>query len=207
MDKNDSLLVFALIFGIFGLVIWGLLRFTDNTVGKNSPLKVPRSYEVTKFQYFTKIDNLTIYYFAILGLYCFAKIPDTLSPSVYLYDWRNPAALIVVCVITIGLSIFYFYLDLNYWKYTKNIRITYLPDERIIEIKFPEKIYVLKDGDIKNIDVISSGGKIRFGYSMYSLSNGDSFILTDRIPGTWAIQEFFKKIPVRFTEKGFPVIK
>lgn len=207
MDKNDSLLVFAFIFGIFGLVIWGLLKFTDNTVGKYSPLKISRSYEITTFRYFTKIDNLTIYYFALVGLYCLTKIPGTYSPSVYLYDWRNPAILILTCIIMIGLPTYYFYLDLNYWKYTRKIRITYLPDTRIVEINFPEKTYLIQDGDIKNIEVISSGGKIRFGYSVYSLINGDSFILTDRVPGTWAIQEYFKKIPVKFTEKRFPLIK
>jgi len=207
MDKNDSFLVFAFIFGVFGLAIWGLLNFTDNTVGKNSPLKVSRSYEVTTLQYFIRVENLSIYYFAFVGLYCLTKIPDTFSPSVYLYDWRNPAALILICVVMIGLPIYYLYLDLNYWEHTKNIRITYLPDEKIIEIEFPEKTYVLKEGDIKNIHVISSGGKLRFGYSVYSLSNGDSFILTDRVPGTWAIQEFFKKIPIQYTEKRFPLIK
>ncbi|WP_285545409.1 hypothetical protein [Dyadobacter frigoris] len=101
----------------------------------------------------------------------------------------------------------YLYLDLNYWQYTKNVRIAYHPDEKTIEINFPEKSYLIKEGDIKNIETISSGGRVRFGYSIYSLMNGDSFILTDRMPGTWAIQEYFKKIPFQWTEKRFPVIK
>lgn len=207
MDKNDSFLLFAFIFGIFGWAIWGLLKYTDDTVGKNSPLKVTRSYEVTTFQYFTKIENLTIYYFALVGLACLTKIPGTFSPSVYLFDWRISAILMLICIIMIGLPIYYLYLDLNYWQYTKSVRITYHPDEKTVEIDFPEKTYLIQQGDIKNIETISSGGKIRFGYSIYSLMNGDSFILTDRTPGTWAIQEYFKKIPSKWTEKRFPVIK
>jgi len=207
MDRNDSFLAITFIFGIFGLIIWGLIKFTQNTIGKNSPLKVTRSYEVTKFRYFTKFDNLTVYYFALIGLYCLTKIPDIFSPPVYLYDWRNPAILIFTCTIFIGLPAYYLYLDLNYWKHTKNIRITYLPAEKIIEINFPKKTYHIQEGDIKNIEIISSGGKIQFGYSIYSLENGDLFILTDRVPGTWAIREYFKKIPVKFVEKRFPLIK
>jgi len=207
MNKNDSLLVIAFILGIFGLVIWGLVKFTQNTIGKNSPLKVTRSYEVTKLRYFTKFDNLTIYYFALIGLYCLIKIPDIFSPSVYLYDWRSPAILIFTCIIFIGFPAYYLYLDLNYWKHTKNIRITYLPAEKTIEIKFPKITYHIQEGDIKNIEIISSGGKIQFGYSIYSLQNGDSFILTNRVPGTGAIREYFKNTPVKFIEKRFPLIK
>lgn len=207
MDKNDSFLLFAFIFGIFGWAIWGLLKYTDDTIGKYSPLKISRSYQITVFQYFTRFENLAFYYFGLSGLYCLSKVPSTISSSVYLYDWRITAALTLLSLIMIAPFIVYLYLDLNYWQYTKSVRITYHPDEKTVEIDFPEKTYLIKEGDIRNIETVSSGGRVRFGYSIYSLINGDSFILTDRTPGTWAIQEYFKKIPFQWTEKRFPVIK
>ena len=106
-----------------------------------------------------------------------------------------------------GFSVCYLYLELNYWRHTKNIQITFWPQEKTVEINFPEKIYILKEGDLVNIETVGNGGRVQFAYSIYTLKNGDLFILTDRIPGTWAIQEYFKKIPIKFTEKRFPLIK
>jgi len=207
MDKNDSFLVFAFIFGVFGLAIWGLLRYTDDTVGKNSPLKVHRSYQISALQYFTRLYNFPVYYSGLLGLYCFIQIPDTFSRSVYLFDWKTPAILFLTALIIMGFSVCYLYLELNYWRHTKNIQITFWPQEKTVEINFPEKIYILKEGDLVNIETVGNGGRVQFAYSIYTLKNGDLFILTDRVPGTWAIQEYFKKIPIKFTEKRFPLIK
>lgn len=207
MNKTDSLLLIAFLFGIFGLVIWRLLRYSENTVGKYSPLKISRSYQIIAFQYFTKFDNLFFYYIGLSGLYLLSKVLDTFSPSVYLYDWRNPASLIFISLLMLGFSAWYLYLDLIYWHHTKNISVTYQPEEKIIEIDFPDKTYTLRDGDIDHIEMITNGAKMQFGYYIYSLTNGESFILTDRMPGVWAIREYFKKIPFKMTLKGFPLIK
>lgn len=206
MDKNGSFLIFAFIFGIFGWAIWGLLKYTDDTVGKHSPFKISRSYKITAFQYFTRFENWAMYYIGLTGFYCLIRVPYASSHSAYSFDWRITTALILISLVMIAPFIVYLYLDLNYWQFTKSVRITYHPDEKTVEIYFPEKTYLIQEGDIKNIETLSSGGKIRFGYSIYSLMNGDSFILTDRTPGTWAIQEYFKKIPSQWTEKRFPVI-
>jgi hypothetical protein len=206
MNTTDSLLLIAIFFSIFVLLIWRLIIYSLN-IGKYSPVKVSRSYEITAFQYFTKFDSLFIYYTGLFSLFVLSKVPDTFSPSVYLYDWRNPAILLTIGFLSLSLTFSYMYLDLMYWRHSKNVRITYYPEEKIITIDFPERTLTLRDGDIRHIEMISSGGKIQFGYSIYSLTNGDSFILTDRIPGTWAILEYFKRIPIKMTEKRFPVIK
>ncbi|WP_254561605.1 hypothetical protein [Dyadobacter diqingensis] len=207
MNKTDSLLLIAFLFGIFGLVIWRLLRYSENTVGKYSPLKLSRSYQIKAFPYFTKFDNLFLYFIGLSGLYMLSKVPDTFSPSVYLYDWKNPASLILISLLMLGFAAWYLYLDLIYWHHTKDIRVTYHPEEKIVEIDFPEKTYTLGEGDIRHIEMITNGAKMQFGHYIYSLANGESFILTDRMPGIWAIQEYFKKIPFKMTIKGFPLIK
>lgn len=207
MNKTDSLLLIAFLFGIFGLVIWRLLKYSENTVGKYSPLKISRSYQIKAFPYFTKFENLFFYYIGLGGLYLLSKVPDTFSPSVYLYDWRNPASLIFISLLMLGFAAWYLYLDLIYWHHTKGIRVTYHPEEKIVEIDFPEKTYTLGEGDIRHIEMITNGAKMQFGHYIYSLANGESFILTDRMPGVWAIQEYFKKIPFKMTIKGFPLIK
>jgi hypothetical protein len=207
MNKNDSFLLIFIFFGVFGLIIWLLLKYSENTYGKYSPLKISRSYEISAFQYFTKLDNYAVYYLGVLSIYCLIKLPDAFSPSKYIYDWRYTALLLLICIIFIGLFLYYLNLLLNYWKHTRNICITYQPEEKIVEISFPEKKFIIQEGDIKSIEMIRNGGKIQFGYFVYTLTDGESFILTDRMPGTWAIQEYFRRIPCKMTEKRFPFIK
>jgi len=207
MNKTDSLLLIAIFFGIFSLIIWRLVRYSENTVGKNSPLKISRSYHISAFQYFTRFDNLFFYYIGVGGLYLLSKVPDTFTTSVYLFDWRNSASIIFISLLFLSLPSFYLYLDINYWYRTKNIKLIYYPESKIVEIDFPEKIYTLGEGDISHIEMITNGAKMQFAYYVYSLANGESFILTDRMPGAWAIQEYFRRIPFKMTEKRFPFIK
>jgi len=207
MNKTDSLLLIGIFIVTFALIIWQLIRYSDNTVGKYSPLKISRTYQIHYFRYFTKLDNLFLYWVGISGLYFLSKVPDTFSSSVYLYDWRNPASLICFSLLLISLSASYLYLDINYWQHTKNIRVSYLPEEKIVMICFPDKTYTLGQGDIIGIELITNGAKMQLGYYVYFLANGESFILTDRMPGVWAIQEYFRKIPFKMSIKRFPVIK
>jgi hypothetical protein len=207
MNVTDSFLLIFVFFGVFGLIIWLLLKYSENTYGKYSPLKISRSYEISAFQYFTRVDNFAVYYFGTLGIYCLSKLPNAFSPSKYIYDWRYTALLLSICILLIGLFLYYLNLLLNYWKHTRNICIKYQPDEKIVEISFPEKTFIIQEGDIRSIEMIRNVGKIQFGYFVYTLTNGESFILTDRMPGTWAIQEYFRRIPFKMTEKRFPFIK
>ena len=53
-----TLVLFLFIFGLFGWGIWRLLRLTRDTVGENSPLKVQRVYQVSKWGYFLGFEGI-----------------------------------------------------------------------------------------------------------------------------------------------------
>lgn len=113
---------------------------------------------------------------------------------------------ITVTLLLLSVVTFFMILDLNHWKYTENVRLTTNPDQHELELTFSGIVLRIRDGDIQKVLVTQNQAKLRFCYHTYFLQNGDHFILTDRMPGNWVIQEYFKKIPVEYHYKSFPYI-
>lgn len=98
-------------------------------------------------------------------------------------------------------------IDLNHWRYAKDVVITTLPEQHSIELKMGDTELVLKEGDIQAVHEYYNDGKLRKAYWEYQLANGDSFVLPDAVEGVWVINEYFKKIPAASTTEMFPFIK
>jgi hypothetical protein len=201
----DTFLIFVFVFGIFGWCIWKLLKFTKNTIGENSPLKVVRVYQIAELQYFLKLENLLIYYISPLG-FLFTKVAFTVVSS----DISMPLTRLLL--FSMGLMFFlacglYLILDINHWKYTRNVTLETNPATYELDLRFEDQTLTIREGDLEKIVVASNEGKIRFTYFTYYLKNGDHFILSDRMPGNWVIGEYFKNIPLEYRHERFPYIK
>lgn len=201
----NTFLIFLFVFGLFGWCIWKLLNFTKNTIGDNSPLKVVRVYQIAEWQYFMKFESLFIYYMLVFGL-LMMKASFFIHTSVLnlflsrLLIFGFGLAMLAVCFL-------YLTLDINYWKYTRDIILETNPVDHELNLHFPDRTVILRDGDIEKVLITSNEVKMRFSYMTYFLKNGDQFILSDKMPGIEVIQEYFKKIPVEYRKERFPYIK
>lgn len=198
----DTFITFAVIFGLFGAMTWGFYNLIQETYGKNSPLKIERSYSVSELGYFTKFDNLFIYYVGIMAILIFSLIPvkvasngNVFLPNLFIFSIGLAFATLVV---------YYIKIDYAYWIASKGVTLHFIPDSKQIIFEFPDKEYTVSEGDIERIEDTTTGGKVRIGITTYYLKNGASFILTDRIGGQWAIHEFFKHIPHNIIYTRFP---
>lgn len=201
----NTFLIFVFVFGIFGWCIWKLLNFTKNTIGDNSPLKVVRVYQIPEWRYFLKFENLFIYYILVFGLFMMKASFSIHTSELNLTLTR----LLVFCfglfflsVCTVHLS-----LDINHWKYVRNIIIETNPVDHELNLHFPDHTLILRDGDIEKVLITANEAKMRFGYMTYFLKNGGQFILSDKMPGIEVIHEYFKKIPIEYRKERFPYIK
>lgn len=203
----DAFLLFFFIFGIAGFCIWRLLIFSKERYGTNSPLKIVRTYEITAWEYFTRIDNLVMLPFPIMAL-LFLRLIFTMEVKVEVGQiWLVYVVMIVVVLMLSYISAYHIILNLNYWKLTENVSITTNPEDHTLLIDIQGKEIVLREGDIEKIRMVANSSKIYFSYFKYYLRNGDTFTLTDRTPGIWAIGDYFKRIPVEYEYKLFPFIK
>ncbi|TDE12450.1 hypothetical protein [Dyadobacter psychrotolerans] len=203
----DTVLIFLIVFGIAGGGIWQLYRVSRDTYGNNSPLKVDRVYQISTVSYFTSLDSITSYPLLIMAL-VILTMPITKGFPVF----ETKQGLGSLLFISLGslntYSAGYFLVfQYNYWKFTEGVILTSIPYSHEIHVNVKGKEIILRKGDIERISIVSNNTRLRFSYYTYYLTNGEKFILTDRMPGLWIINEYFRNIPSEYSVKVFPYIK
>ena len=200
-------LIFLFIFGLFGWGIWRLLRLTRDTVGENSPLQVQRVYQVSKRRYFLGFFGIMGFLSLLLGVVFLVRIvkvpPSTdLAHPVFLY-----LLLFLIVAGNIGLGVLAFALLLNHWPYARGVSITTNPTDQSLEIRLRDRVLTLQEGDIERIEAVVHKARMGSSYQIYYLTNGDRFLLPDRVPGWNVIHEYFPKIPFSVVYSHFGFIK
>jgi hypothetical protein len=203
----DVFLIFLFVFGFAAWGLWQLYLVSRNTYGDNSPLKVERSYQISASRYFISLEYFSSYLFlALAGTFLYLLFTMNFSSSGS-DAWLGFMLMLTGFGVLVFLSIYNFLLLHNYWKYTKGVVITSVPDKHEIQLDIGGREVTLKKDTIASLTVVTNNSRNSFTHFIYHLNNGEIFILTDRMPGLWVIHEYFKKIPAQQTIKLFPYIK
>lgn len=194
-----TFVVFLIVFLPMGWLLWRMLRYTRDTIGTNSPLKVQRVYRTTFRSFFVRAD----YIFVIIGLLMFwvlmqAVLVSRFSPP---YPELGRAMLAALALIMLGVPVVILAVDFNHWPYANGVTITTFPEEHQLELELPDAVLTLQEGDITHIDVYHNNGKVQLGFAVYHLASGAHFILPFNTEGRWVIEEYFKGIPVTWTNR------
>lgn len=202
----ETLIIFLGVFVPVGWGIWRLVRQTRDTIGTNSPVKVKRIYQIDRWAYFVTFDNIMFCFMGMMGFvllivtFTFPFVPETNA-------FIGKTLALILCGLIIGLTLNAFLIDINHWKYVEGVVIETFPKEHELELTFGDSKLRLREGDIIRVLITGNqGAKRSITYTTYYLANGDSFVLPDKMPGAWVIQEYFKKIPTEFKYKLFPFI-
>ncbi len=190
----------------FGLFMWMVLRYTRNTVGTNSPVKVKRIYEIGPERYFLKFDNFFALFCIGFGLLLFRTILISRMAPDITYPGLVRGTLLIGMAGIAALGVVSLAIDFNHWKYVDGTILETFPEEHELELTLGDTRLRLREGDITRVLVTSNNAKMRVSFITYYLANGDHFILSDKMPGVWVIHEYFKKIPTEYREKRFPFI-
>lgn len=201
----ETVLIFGLIFGLFAWGMFKLLRFTRDTVGDNSPLKVQRVYQTSARRYFLGFDGIMAFLSGLMGVILLIQLlsftfsaDSSQLPVMYFALFLGPASLM-------GLSAFTFALLLNHWPYVRDVVIVTSPVDHSVSITFRDRELTLRENDIESVETVLSTSRMNYYYSTYYLSNGDRFVLSSRLPGQEVIQEYFPQVPYSgsYTQYGF----
>lgn len=203
----ETLIVFLIVFLPFAWYMWMTLRFTKDTIGENSPVKINRTYYITEWQYFVNFNNLLLYFLMGMGA-ILLRFSFTMHVS-YTESYPLLARFVVFFLAAelLGLSIYLIAIDINHWKYIQGVVIETVPEEHALELTFTDVSYRVRSGDIVRAAIISNGNRSHIGYAIYYFSNGDYFIIPDGMPGSWVIREYFKDIPLKHIRQRFPFIR
>ncbi len=198
----DIVVIFVLIFGFFAWGIWRLLKYSRDTFGENSPLKVSRVYVISELRYFTGFEGIITFVFFLMAMaFPFMIFRITVS--------SNDSPMLTYIMMFLGLIVFLggavlnLILLLNNWKYMKGVVITTYPDEHAVEVKLPDRTFMLYSGDLERVDTLSGESRASNWYHTYHLKNGEQFILSGRMPGCDVIGEYFPEVETTWTRKRF----
>lgn len=206
---TTTLFLFLFIFGGIGLMVWaGIVYSNKRWYGKNSPLKVTQTFKISAWQYFTRPDFVFfvlayIGFFALLIL-MFQKLP--MSPDLV---WGYFLIFVAVIAFFGYLGIKHISLQLHYWEHTKNMKIVTVPEEKVVLVSDGKQQLRLKKGDIEEIygiGVVSNRG-VSYSYFVYYLKNGNSFVLTEPMPGRWVLEDYLGYVEPQLIQKSWPRIE
>ncbi|WP_373512002.1 hypothetical protein [Persicitalea sp.] len=199
----DTFLIFVFIFGLFAWGMWRLLKYTRDTVGENSPLKMSRVYQISEFRYFTGFEGIItfgLFVMAIILSFMIFRIPVSSNDSPMLVY----VMLFLMLIVFWGSGVLNLILLLNNWKYIKGVVIITHPDHQAVEVKLPDRTFMLHSGDVERIDSLSAGdSRMSNWYLTYHLRNGEHFTLSGRMPGYEVISEYFPEVETTWTHKRF----
>lgn len=186
--------------------MWKLLRFTRDTVGENSPLKVQRVYQISGLRYFLCFEGIMAGYMGLMGVVFIVQLSTTHFTTDVSYPVLAYLLIVLMPVMCFGGSALMIALLINHWPYTGGVIIRTYPAEHMLELTLPTRKFLVGEGDIARIEGIHRKARIGYSYWIYYLTNGDRFILSERVAGQWVIREYFPKIPISGSNSQFGFI-
>lgn len=168
-------ILLTLVFVPFLWLIRRALRFTEESVGADSPVYKERTYQFTASQYFGSFLKIMIVFMIIMMLvaaYIFGKAALIQEPLLFIFT--------LVLLVFAGLFGFVIYFDWQYWTITRNVQVTFNPFQPSLTIDSPFQYSVLTPDNVVRIEQhvkeTSNSKDILGGYGYYLFYNDDGTV-------------------------------
>lgn len=204
----STLFLLFFIFGGIGLLVWVAVRYSNKRwYGKNSPLKVAHTFQISAWQYFTRPNFifliLTHLCFYALLIWMFRTLP--IQPDLV---WGYFLIFGAIILLFGYLGYKDILLQLHFWEHTKNKKIITIPEEKALLICEEGRQLRLQKGDIEALYAVGTFNSkgIANAYYLYYLKNGSSFVLTEPMPGRWVLEDYLGYVEPQVIEQRWPKI-
>lgn len=201
-------ILFVLVFVPFGWFIVRALRYTNETVGKDSPLYKERTYQFSVSRYFIGFFKLLMAIVLVeMSVGFMMVIPIAIHQEPLLFFF------LLFLAVFIGLLVFFFYFDWQYWTITRNTFITLNPFQPSITVDSPEYTSYLTPDNVAHIEQhlkqSSNSKDILGGYGYYLFYTNDGQIT--RVNNIFFadiefLDRFFSTVPQTCVLHRFPWI-
>lgn len=143
-----ALFVLAALFIPFIWFIYRMIRYTDDTIGENSPLYRERTYEILWEHYFVTFYKIMLVVMFIMML-LLRKIILTETTRLH-----NPL-IFLPALFFFGFAIyilFVFYVDWQYWTITRDVQLILNPSDPSIYIESPDQTATITPENVTRIE-------------------------------------------------------
>lgn len=206
---------FILLIVVFAPFVWFIvrsIRYTNETVGEDSPVYRERTYEFSDYQYFGQFTKLLLAFILIQMI----MIVYVMSKAAIIQ--HEPLLFLFVLLFSafVGYLGFVFYFDWQYWTITRNVLITFNPLKKSITVNGPTQYSVLTPDNVvrieQHIKKISSSKDPLGGYGYYLFYTTDNQITRvnnlffSHIGHFEFLERFFPNTPQTIVEHRLPWI-
>ena len=202
-------LLLALIFIPFVWFIVRMLRFTNETVGEDSPLRKERTYQFSASEYFggvTKVLLVMVFIMSLVLSYIMSEVAFRQEPLA--------AAFGMFFLVFAGYLCHYFYFDWQFWTITRNVTLTMNPFQGSLTVESPTFCDVLTPDNVISIEhhlVKVDNSKNPFsGYGYYLFCRNDgqtthlNTIFFTHVGHFEFMERFFGRVPQTLVWHSFP---
>ncbi len=206
------LFLLTIVFVPFAWFIVRALRYTNETVGKDSPVYKERMYQFSASQYFGDFLRIANPVIVVMMLFL------TFITSKEAFKQQEPLLFIFPFFFFgfAGMFCFVIYFDWQYWKITRNVLITFNPLEKSITVDCPTQYKILTADSVKRIEKhikkTSNSKDVLGGYGYYLFYTTDgqitriNNIFFSHIAHFEFLERFFPHTPQTLVEHRLPWI-
>lgn len=194
-------ILFTLVFALFLWYLESAFRYTDETVGKNSPVYTERTYQFSASQYFGQFIKLLLIFTLIISLLLVQVMTNVAiqqhKPFVFLFAFSFLSFA--------GFLVFFFYVDWLYWStFTRHVAITFDPFQPSLIIYSSNQTHLITSQNLLRIEhhlTQSSNSKYLFGgygYILFYTTDGQiaqiNNIFFNHVGHTEFVERFFPTV-------------
>lgn len=204
----ETVLLFLFVFGVFFWVLRGMLRYTQDTVGENSPYVVERVYKTTHRSYWLNFESLFSVFFLLMSASFVYILSTRTFTSVYPL-WTVYVLFSMIVAQLLWLAMVCLSICYSYWKGIGPVTLRYVPKPFTLYVSTRTREIVLRSDTV--VRVVKTVGKRRtpasgMGYYCVELCNGEQLLLSTYTKGLWAFFDYFSDIPITYESRYFPIL-
>ncbi|MCK8492084.1 hypothetical protein M0L20_09515 [Spirosoma sp. RP8] len=168
------IILLVIVFVPFIWFIYKMIRYTDDTIGENSPLYRERTYEILTEDYFVTFYKGML---AVIFIQFLIIVKILVGEAIRQADPRVFIPALFFFFMAVYLT-FIFYVDWQYWTITRDVQLTLNPFDSSIHIDSPTQLATLTP---ENVDYIESHLRksdnpkeplYGYGYLLFYLTDG-----------------------------------
>lgn len=198
----------------FIVAITALLRYTQKSVGVDSPLHQRVTYQITAGDYFTRFGYIFLFVLGILVVYLsYVVLRYALPTATTVWHYALVVSCIGVSVVALYMINLVFRLDEQYWRITRDVVVTLDPDEKRLTIQYPTQTISFVAKDLRAIERVGAGfhsSKLVRGYEHWYFHLIDGRVaLLNRYSSylDHVLETYFGHVPIIYQERRVPWIE
>ena len=196
-----TFVLFAVPFSLLGWFIYTMLRYTNESVGEESPLKTVVVYQYDEWDFLKWTNTPVMTFLCMMQVWACWVALSNIGTATNIWHYVLTISCVVLCVAYFYLLNKLFSIEKRFWTIINDTSLVLDPATKSITVQRSGTSTVLTASSITLIEmhVIGQSSKVSYHYFRFVDHDGDFTLFYDYGKGLrFAIDEYFKDVPVKW---------